>query len=157
MGGNFRLDTLQAAVLLVKLSHLEGWTRRRQAIASGYDALFKQTDLMARGRVILPRGVYKGAPGLDRFHIYNQYVVRVTDRTGLQAFLQGQGIGTEVYYPVPFHLQPCFAYLGYRPGDFPEAERAAREVLALPVFPELTEDELEYVVKKIADYYRQEK
>jgi dTDP-4-amino-4,6-dideoxygalactose transaminase len=154
VGGNFRLDTLQAAVLLVKLPHLKHWTGRRQKNAETYDRLLTETGLSTRGLVIPPRAVYGKESGGNSGHIYNQYVVRVQDREDLQAFLRDRGVGTEVYYPVPFHLQPCFAYLGYRPGDFPEAEKAGREVLALPIFPELTREEQEYVVEKIAEYYQ---
>jgi dTDP-4-amino-4,6-dideoxygalactose transaminase len=154
VGGNFRLDTLQAAVLLVKLGHLERWTRSRQRNAGVYDRLLAETGLPGRDLVIPPPAVYGSAAGVPGYHIYNQYVVRVQDREGLQAFLKDRGIGTEVYYPVPFHRQPCFAYLGYRPGDFPEAEKAAAEVLALPIFPELTREEQDYVVEKIAEYYQ---
>jgi dTDP-4-amino-4,6-dideoxygalactose transaminase len=154
VGGNFRLDTLQAAVLLVKLPHLERWTGCRQKNADAYDRLLNRTGLPGRGLVVPPRAVYGKAGGWPGYHIYNQYVVRVQDREGLQAFLKDRGIGTEVYYPVPFHRQPCFEYLGYQPGDFPEAEKAAREVLALPIFPELTLDEQETVVEKIAEYYQ---
>jgi dTDP-4-amino-4,6-dideoxygalactose transaminase len=154
IGGNFRLDSLQAAVLLVKLNYLDHWTRKRQENARYYETLFGQTDLFARGLVSLPQAVFRGRPGLEKgYHIYNQYVLRVKDRAGLQSFLARQGVGTEIYYPVPFHLQPCFHYLGYRSGDFPEAEKAAQEVLALPIFPELTRDQQEYVVEKINHYF----
>jgi len=154
IGGNFRLDSLQAAVLLVKLNYLDRWTRKRQENAGYYETLFGQTDLPARGLVSLPQAVFRGRPGLEKgYHIYNQYVLRVKDRAGLQSFLARQGVGTEIYYPVPFHQQPCFLYLGYRSGDFPEAEKAAQEVLALPIFPELTREQQEYVVEKIIQYY----
>ncbi len=153
VGGNFRLDTLQAAVLLVKLPFLSRWTDCRRKNAETYDRLLTAAGLPGRGLIIPPPAVFGAAGGGRRGPIYNQYVVRVQDRQGLQAFLQDRGVGTEVYYPVPFHRQPCFAYLGYRPGDFPEAEKAAREVLALPIFPELTREEQEYVVEKIAEYY----
>jgi dTDP-4-amino-4,6-dideoxygalactose transaminase len=154
VGGNFRLDTLQAAILLIKLPYLERWTGCRRKNAETYDRLLAAAGLPGRGLVIPPREVSGREGGGHEGHIYNQYVVRVRDREGLQAFLRDRGIGTEVYYPVPFHLQPCFAYLGYRPGDFPEAEQAAREVLALPIFPELTRQEQEYTVEKIVEYYR---
>ena len=139
IGGNFRLDNLQAAVLVVKLNYLEHWTRKRQENAGYYETLFGQTNLAARGLVHLPRAVFRGRPGLEKgTHIYNQYVLRVRDRAGLQSFLAKQGVGTEIYYPVPFHLQPCFHYIRHSAfGDFPEAEKAAQEVLALPIFPEL--------------------
>jgi dTDP-4-amino-4,6-dideoxygalactose transaminase len=154
IGGNFRLDSLQAAVLGIKLNHLNHWTRRRQENAGYYETLFGQTDLAARGLVILPPAVFRGRPGLEKgYHIYNQYVLRVKDRAGLQSFLARQGVGTEIYYPLPFHLQPCFHYLGYRSGDFPEAEKAAQEVLALPIFPELTRGQQEYVVEKVNQYF----
>ena len=154
IGGNFRLDSLQAAVLVVKLNYLEHWTRKRQENAGYYETLFGQTNLAARGLVHLPQAVFPGRPGLEKgTHIYNQYVLRVRDRAGLQSFLAKQGVGTEIYYPVPFHLQPCFHYLGYRSGDFPEAEKAAQEVLALPIFPELTRGQQEYVVEKINNYF----
>jgi dTDP-4-amino-4,6-dideoxygalactose transaminase len=154
IGGNFRLDSLQAAVLTVKLNYLEHWTRKRQENAGYYETLFAQTDLISRGLVGLPQAVFRGQPGLEKgYHIYNQYVLRVKDRAGLQSFLTRQGVGTEIYYPLPFHLQPCFQYLGYRPGDFPEAEKAAQEVLALPIFPELTREQQEYVVEKINRYF----
>jgi dTDP-4-amino-4,6-dideoxygalactose transaminase len=154
IGGNFRLDSLQAAILMVKLNYLDHWTRKRQENAGYYETLFGQTDLAARGLVSLPEAVFRGRPGLEKgYHIYNQYVLRVKDRAGLQSFLARQGVGTEIYYPLPFHLQPCFQHLGYRPGDFPEAEKAAQEVLALPIFPELTRDQQEYVVEKIQYYF----
>jgi len=152
IGGNFRLDALQAAVLGVKLSYLDGWTKRRQDNARRYVALFEQSGLPARGLVTLPV-----APGADptsaHRHIFNQFVVRATRRDVLRAFLAERGVGTEVYYPVPFHLQPCFRFLGHREGDFPQSERAARETLALPIYPELTAAQQEYVVARIADFY----
>jgi dTDP-4-amino-4,6-dideoxygalactose transaminase len=143
VGGNFRLDALQAAVLRVKLPHLDAWTNARRANADRYDAFF--TERRLDGRVTLPQ-----RPS-GRHHIFNQYVVRVPNRDGVRAHLERAGIGTEVYYPVPFHMQECFASLGHREGDFPHAEAAAREVLALPIYPGLSEAQQRAVVTAIAD------
>src|SRR6185436_12943625 len=140
VGGNFRLDELQAAVLVIKLKHLDDWTRARQANAAHYDELFRNADL--GDAVQLPVRV----PGSR--HIFNQYVIRVRRRDELRAHLTKNGVGTEVYYPVPLHAQRCFAYLEHDPADFPEAQRAAAEVLALPIYPELTGTQLEYVVQQ---------
>jgi len=142
VGGNFRLDAMQAAILRVKLPHLEAWTAARRANADRYDRLFAERGLA--GRVTLP------TRPADRHHIFNQYVVRVPDRDQVRARLEEAGIGTEVYYPVPFHQQECFAPLGYRNGAFPHAEQAAREVLALPIFPELTDVQQRAVVAALA-------
>jgi dTDP-4-amino-4,6-dideoxygalactose transaminase len=136
VGGNFRLDALQAAVLRVKLPHLAAWTAARRANADRYDRLFRERRLDVRVP-IRPDG---------RGHIFNQYVIRVPNRDEVRASLERAGIGTEIYYPVPFHLQECFAPLGYRQGAFPAAEAAAREVLALPVYPGLTEMQQRSVV-----------
>ncbi len=144
VGGNFRLDALQAAVLRVKLRHLEAWHEGRRRNAAAYRALFADADLP---EVIVPEDV----PG----HIYNQFVVRVAERDALRAHLAAHGIGTEIYYPLPLHLQACFAPLGYGAGDFPHSEAAAREVLALPIYPELAQGDLEHVVASIARFYRQ--
>ena len=146
IGGNFRLDAIQAAVLRVKLPHLAGWTEGRRANADRYRQLFRDAGL--DGAVRLP------AERADRYHIYNQFVIRIADRDGLKAHLDAAGVGTEIYYPVPFHMQECFASLGYKPGDFPHAEKAAAEVLALPIYPELTADHQRYVVDQIAAFYR---
>ncbi len=146
VGGNFRLDALQAAVLRVKLPHLAAWTAARQRNAARYRALFADAGLS--GCVRLP----VEAP--NRTHIYNQFVVRVPNRDRLRAHLEGRGIGSEVYYPVPFHLQECYASLGYRPGAFPEAEAAARDSLALPIYGELTEAQQAAVVDAVAGFYR---
>jgi dTDP-4-amino-4,6-dideoxygalactose transaminase len=150
VGGNFRLDTIQAAALLIKLRHLDAWHKARQQHADHYRDLFQKAGLT--GTVTLPEVVDR-TPGV-RAHIYNQFVIRTPQRDALREFLAGQGIGTEVYYPVPFHLQECFSNLGYKAGDFPESERAARETLALPVYPELTSEQQAYVVSRIAAFYR---
>jgi dTDP-4-amino-4,6-dideoxygalactose transaminase len=150
VGGNFRIDTIQAAVLHVKLRHLDGWTEGRRARAARYRTLFRERGLDSPDRVGLPEET-NPRRGLVT-HIYNQFVVRVPRRDALREFLTARGIGTEVYYPVPFHLQECFRALGQREGDFPEAERAARESLALPVYPELTDAQQAYVVDTIAEF-----
>jgi len=143
IGGNFRLDALQAAILRVKLRHLPAWTDARRAHARSYRRLFEKAGLT--GKVILPAD----ATG----HIYNQFVVRVPRRDELRAFLRDNGIETEIYYPLPLHLQKCFEYLGGRAGDFPGAELAARESLALPIYPELTEEQQHHVVATINEFY----
>jgi dTDP-4-amino-4,6-dideoxygalactose transaminase len=143
VGGNFRLDAIQAAVLRAKLPHLKSWTEARRANAQRYRVLFGEADL--GGRVSLPEDV----PG----HTYNQFVTCLRDRDRLQAFLKERGIGTEVYYPLPLHLQECFKSLGYKKGDFPHAERAAQESLALPIYPELTEAQQRYVVEQIGEFF----
>ena len=147
IGGNFRLDAIQAAVLRVKLPHLSSWTTGRRANADRYRRLFEQHGLGSL--VTLP----VEPPGY--FHIYNQFIVRVPDRNRVRAFLTAHGIGTEIYYPVPFHLQECFAPLGYVGGDFPEAEAAADSTLALPIYGELTEEQQDAVVRTLADALRQ--
>jgi dTDP-4-amino-4,6-dideoxygalactose transaminase len=146
IGGNFRLDEIQAAVLVIKLQHLDAWTRGRQANADLYDELFRAADL--GGAVQVPARV----PGLR--HIFNQYVIRTANRDALRAHLAARGIGTEIYYPLPLHSQRCFSYLEHAPEDFPEAERAAGEVLALPIYPELQPEQIEYVVREIAAFPR---
>lgn len=145
VGGNFRLDALQAAVLRVKLKHLAAWTTARRANADRYRELFASTGL--EDRVTLPADVAG--------HCYNQFVVRVEARDELQAALKTAGIGTEIYYPLPLHLQECFADLGYQAGMLPESERAAKETLALPIYPELNDEQLQYVVATIDEFYRE--
>ena len=147
IGGNFRIDELQAAVLNVKLKHLDTWTTGRQRNAAFYDAAFVQSKLA--DAVKTP----KAAPGVR--HIYNQYVIRVRDRDQLRSYIAAAGVGSEIYYPIPLHLQKCFEYLGHRKGDFPLSERAAEETLALPIFPELAEAQLKYVVDTISAFYRE--
>ena len=143
IGGNFRLDALQAAVLRVKLPHLDRWTSMRQRNAERYQQLFESTGLT--DVITLPT-----VPP-DRSHIFNQYVIRVAERGHVRRLLDDRGIGTEIYYPVPFHLQECFASLGHRRGDFPHAEAAADSVLALPIYPELTAEQQSIVVAALAD------
>jgi dTDP-4-amino-4,6-dideoxygalactose transaminase len=143
VGGNFRLDALQAAVLRVKLRHLDGWTAGRRSNAQRYRELFDDAHLTAR--VTLP----VDEPG----HIYNQFVVRVSDRDALRVHLAACGVGTEIYYPVPLHMQECFTALGYGAGDLPHAEAAARETLALPIYPELNDAQLVHVVESIREHF----
>jgi dTDP-4-amino-4,6-dideoxygalactose transaminase len=145
VGGNFRIDEIQAAVLNIKLKALDSWHEGRQRNAAFYDAAFAAAGLA--GTVVTPACT----PGFR--HIYNQYVIRVPQRDALRAHLASVGVGAEVYYPVPLHHQQCFAYLGYRTGDLPESERAAAETLALPIFPELTTEQLQYVVDSIKGFY----
>jgi dTDP-4-amino-4,6-dideoxygalactose transaminase len=145
IGINSRLDALQAAVLRVKLKYLEGWTKGRQQNAARYESLFKDAELL--NRITLPTVT------AENRHVYNQYVIRAARRDQLRAFLQEQGVGTEIYYPVPLHLQVCYQDLGYRQGTFPQAERAAEESLALPIFAELTAAQQAYVVETIKKFY----
>ncbi|HSA62841.1 MAG TPA: DegT/DnrJ/EryC1/StrS family aminotransferase [Nitrospiraceae bacterium] len=152
IGGNFRLDTIQAAVLNVKLNYLDQWTQRRQENAKRYETLFQQSGLVQKGTVRLPDPVYRDS-GAKHYHIYNQFVLRVEKRDDLMAYLKQKGIGTEIYYPVPFHLQECFRYLGHKEGDFPESERAAKETVAIPIYPELSPAQQAEVVEAIAAFY----
>jgi len=155
VGWNARLDELQAAVLRVKFRHLEDWNRARIAAADRYDQLFLEAGLADAQKtypdekhpVVIPHR----AP--NRRHVFHQYVIRAQNRDALKKFLAEEGVGTEVYYPLPLHLQNCFHAWGGRQGDFPEAERAAREVLALPIYPELTPDQQSYVVAKLSAFY----
>jgi dTDP-4-amino-4,6-dideoxygalactose transaminase len=144
VGANFRLDALQAAVLRVKFPHLERWTEARRRNAALYQRLFAEAGLSEQV------GVPYEPPGYH--HVYNQFVIRVGHRDELREFLRSRDIGTEIYYPVPFHLQECFAYLGYPRGAFPVAEAAARETLALPIYGELSSSQLEFVVDTIAEF-----
>jgi dTDP-4-amino-4,6-dideoxygalactose transaminase len=146
IGGNFRFDALQAVIVSVKLKYLDQWTAGRQANAARYRKLFEASGLTKNGLVQLPLEV----PG--NRHIYNQFIIRVPRRAELQAHLKEQKIGNEVYYPVPLHVQKCFAYLGHREGDFPHSERAAQETLALPIYPELSDRQAEWVVEAIRQF-----
>ncbi len=141
VGGNFRLDAIHASVVSAKLPHLDSWTAARQRNAKRYDQLFREADLP----IGLPAVV-------TNRHIFNQYVIRSSSRDQLQAFLKKKGVGSEVYYPVPMHLQECFAYLGIKAGALPESERAARESLAIPVYPELNVSQARYVVDSIGEF-----
>jgi dTDP-4-amino-4,6-dideoxygalactose transaminase len=147
-GWNSRLDAIQAAILRVKLPHVENWNEQRRQRATAYDKL-----LLASGLGGPDSPVTLPWRDLNAHHVFHQYVIRAQHRDALRQFLADRQIGSEIYYPIPLHLQTCFAYLGYREGDLPEAERAAREVLALPMFPELTEDEQKRVVEGIAEFY----
>jgi len=144
IGGNFRLDAIQAAVVLAKLKYLDKWTEKRRANAQTYNRLFKEmgiTDSLTLPMEIVPR------------HVYNQYIVRVKNkRDELRSFLGENNVSTEIYYPLPLHIQDCYLSLGYKKGDLPESEKAADETIALPVFPELTTDQLEYVVATITRF-----
>jgi dTDP-4-amino-4,6-dideoxygalactose transaminase len=146
IGGNFRLDAIQAAVLRVKLPHLAAWTEARQRNAHRYRELAAEFGLT--GRIELPSELD------DRTHIYNQFVIRGPERDALRAHLTARGIGTEIYYPVPFHLQDCFKNLGYTPGAFPVAEAQANDSLALPIYPELSEAQQTEVVNAVRTFYR---
>ncbi len=162
IGGNFRIDAIQAAVLQVKLAHLDSWSARRQENADLYTQQFigaglaereGYTEFNEKNRVLLPKPVYK-KPGVRRYHIYNQYVIRVRNRDALRGYLNEKGIGSEVYYPVPFHRQECFSYLQSKDEDYPVANRLAAESLAVPIYPELTRHQIETVVSAITDFIK---
>src|ERR1017187_2678618 len=161
VGGNFRLDTLQAAIVAAKLRHLDRWTVTRQCNAERYNRLFRDSGMQimdssqyadkafqrnGTAHVTLPK------VAADR-HIFNQYIIRTTRRDPLKAALQDKGVGTEIYYPVPMHLQECFSSLGYREGAFPESESAAKQTLALPIYPELTDQQAQYVVQCVREFF----
>ena len=146
IGGNFRLDSIHAGVVLAKLPHLDSWSDKRKENADLYRGLLEEADLIGNGVISLPVEV------MNR-HIYNQFIVRVDKRDELVEFLKGEGIGCEVYYPVPFHLQECFADLGYGKDDFPESSRAADETIALPIYPELIPEQQEAVVDTVGKFY----
>jgi len=147
IGGNFRLDEIQAAVLNVKLGLLDGWRQAREAHARQYT---QRLEASAAANAVVPPIARHGG-GL---HVWNQYVIRAQRRDELRQYLAAAGVGTEIYYPIPLHLQRCFAYLAYQPGQLPESERAAHEVLALPVFPELTPAQIDHVAATIQRFYR---
>jgi dTDP-4-amino-4,6-dideoxygalactose transaminase len=147
IGINSRLDTIQAAILLVKFKYLEKWTAERQKKAERYQELFENSLSSVKG-FKLPTVQYQNR------HIFHQYVIRVPERDRLKQFLAEEGIGTDIYYPVPLHLQECYSFLKYRRGDLPNSEKASEEVLALPIYPELTEDQQRVVVNRIKTYYK---
>ena len=155
IGGNFRMDALQAAVLRAKFPYLEGWTEARRRHAETYRTLFTQAGLAIQPEelghrlgCVLPQESPYGR------HIYHLFIIRVEQRDALQAFLKERQISSEVYYPVPLHLQECFAGYGWKPGDYPESERAARQTLALPIYPEMTETQQQAVVEGIAAFFK---
>jgi dTDP-4-amino-4,6-dideoxygalactose transaminase len=147
IGINSRLDTIQAAILLVKFKYLERWTAERQRKAERYQGLFQDLLSSVKG-IDLPAVQYQNR------HIFHQYVIRVPERDRLKQFLAAEGIGTDIYYPVPLHLQECYSFLNYRRGDLPNSEKASEEVLALPIYPELTEDHQGMVVSRIKAFYK---
>jgi dTDP-4-amino-4,6-dideoxygalactose transaminase len=147
VGINSRLDSLQAAILRVKLRYLDEWAEARRANARRYEELFTGSGLLQSGLVVLP------AERNDTFHVYNQFVIRARDRDRLKQYLSEEGVGTEVYYPLSLHMQECFKYLGYDGGDFPESDRASKEALAIPIYPELGESAQRHVVERIAAFY----
>ncbi len=157
IGWNARMDAIQAAVLRVKLKRLPEWNSRRREIAEKYDELFVGVGLSdlrnAKGRPRSSKPVRLLTTHSENVHIFHQYVIRVEKRDELRTFLSNRAIGSEIYYPVPLHLQKTFTYLGYLEGDLPAAERAAKEVLALPIFPELTDEEQKRVVAAVAEFY----
>ena len=150
IGGNFRLDEIQAAVLAVKLPFLNGWSAARRGVADIYREEFERLGIT--DRIILPAEPYRER-GLTNHHIYHQYVIRTPQRDVLREHLTRKEIGTAIYYPLALHEQDCFSYLGYKAGDLPEAERAARETLALPMYPELSRDQQRYVAEALAEFF----
>lgn len=152
LGGNFRLDALQASILRVKFRHLDDWQEKRRERADYFTRKLTESGLESSGLVKTPVAVYRDS-GARNYHTYHQYVIRTKNRERLQAHLKAKGIGTSVFYPLSLHQQECFAGLGYKKGDFPQSEKAAREVLALPVYPELTAEKQDYIVETIKDFF----
>lgn len=160
IGGNFRLDAIQAAVLKVKLPHLDSWSQKRRENAQSYANLFinsglaeevGRTSFDSKNKILLPKAVYKSS-NVKNYHIYNQYIIRVEKRDELRQFLSKNEIATEIYYPVPFHIQECFSNLNYKKGDFPIAEAVADTSMALPIYPELSKEQIEFVVGEIKEF-----
>lgn len=165
MGGNFRLDALQAAVLRIKLPHLDSWSAKRRENADTYSKYFIEAGLAteegkivfdSNNKVLLPKAVYKNS-GFKNFHIYNQYIIRVEKRDELIDYLRKKEIGCEIYYPVPFHRQECFAYLNCKDQDYPVANSAAKNTIALPIYPELSDEQIKFVVDSIAEFIKENK
>jgi len=161
IGGNFRIDAIQSAVLRVKLPYLDKWSEKRRQNAERYTQLFINAGLAeetgktvfdSKNKVLLPKAVYKSSE-VKNYHIYNQYIVRVEQRDLVRDFLTKNEIGTEIYYPVPFHLQECFADLGHKKGDFPVSEFSADYSIALPIFPELSDEQIAFVVDTFKKYF----
>jgi len=166
IGGNFRLDAIQAAVLRVKLPHLDNWSEQRRKNAETYNKFFIEAGLAEetgrikfdnKNKVLIPKAIYKSEirnpkSEIRNYHIYNQYIIRVVQRDELRNFLTKNDIGTEIYYPVPFHLQECFANLNYKKGDFPLSEQAGDTSIALPIYPELSPEQQKFVVEKIKEF-----
>jgi dTDP-4-amino-4,6-dideoxygalactose transaminase len=161
IGGNFRLDALQAAVLRVKLPHLNSWSEKRRENAERYNSFFIEAGLAEEtgkinfddnNKILLPKAIYKDIDKFKNYHIYNQYIIRSQKRDSLREFLLKNEIGCEIYYPVPFHQQECFANLGYNDGDFPISETAGTTTLALPIYPELSTGQQQFVVDKINEF-----
>ncbi len=164
IGGNFRLDAIQAAVLKVKLPYLDNWSKQRRENAETYNKLFMssglaegtgKTNFDKRNSVLLPKAIYKSNE-IKNYHIYNQYIIRVEKRDELRQYLAKNEISTEIYYPVPFHMQECFANLGYKRGDFPLSEMSAETSIALPIYPELSKEQIEFVVRTIKDFIQKQ-
>jgi dTDP-4-amino-4,6-dideoxygalactose transaminase len=153
VGGNFRLDALQAAILNAKLKYLDLWSQKRREHADYYGRRFKEMGFAENGTIETPAAVYKSG-GDKNYHIYNQYTIGVKHRDSLQKFLKENGIGTEIYYPLPLHLQECFKELNYKKRDFPISEEASQSVLSIPVYPELSNEQKEYIFQKILNFYK---
>ncbi len=152
LGGNFRLDAIQAAILVVKLKHLDKWSQLRRNNAEFYDRKFSEAGLLERNNVILPQSDDKGK-GDFNYHVYNQYTIRANKRDELREYLTKCNIGTAIYYPCSLHLQPCFSRLGYKKGDLPISEELSKRVLSLPIYPELGKEHIEYIVAKVTEFY----
>ncbi|HMU41908.1 MAG TPA: DegT/DnrJ/EryC1/StrS family aminotransferase [Ignavibacteriaceae bacterium] len=160
IGGNFRIDALQAAVLNVKLPHLNSWSAKRRENAETYSSLFIQSGLSEgvgrtsfdeKNKVLLPAAVYKNINALTNYHIYNQYIIRIKNRDEVKKYLADNEVSSEIYYPVSFHQQECFSNLNYKKGDFPFAENATETSLAIPIYPDLSKEQIAFVVEKIKE------